>query len=149
MHHSTYLRIVRASASLSLSFSFSLFALAACHSSKAAEEPPKGLPQSVIRKAIGDEASRLNKCYDDSEAKKQGIEGRVVTHFRIAPKGNVEWAENVSDEAPAEAQPEERPLLRDPEVTGCVTAFFRTMKFPAADLPSDVTFPFVFGEKTK
>ena len=71
-------------------------------------------------------------CFEAASASDPSLKGNVGIAFSISPSGGVSAA-NVSGSS-----------LKNPRVEGCMLRTFQRLKFPAADKPTNASFPFAF-----
>ena len=82
----------------------------------------------VMRSRVG----VFRACYAKEVAKRKSLRGKIVVRFEINPPGVVTKASLASSTLKSEA------------VETCVVTQIKRLKFPAADEPSVVSYPFVF-----
>ena len=92
-----------------------------------------GLSPDQIGRVVRQNASAIKYCYETQVQRRPNMRGQVAIAFRIDPSGSVSTARVASSS------------LGDSNVEGCVVRVVRRMRFPQADTPSSVTFPFSFG----
>lgn len=99
---------------------------------KEASRAGMGLSPDQIRRVVLSRMGAFQACYEIATARDPTLKGGVTVGFSITPAGSV-TSVGVSNSSLANAR-----------VEGCVTRQFGRLKFPAADKPTNASFPFVF-----
>lgn len=96
-----------------------------------------GLPRDAVQQVIRTQTVRLRACYDrlllGTSAE---TAGRVSIRFHVEPSGIVRQVEIASA------------TIGDPTFQDCVRNVVRELRFPSADAPTIVTYPFRFEGPT-
>jgi TonB family protein len=71
-------------------------------------------------------------CFEQAREKDPGIGGEVRVWFQISPDGSLASSSIASS------------TLGNAEVESCLLEVFSTLKWPAAEKPTNVSFPFLF-----
>lgn len=94
-----------------------------------------GLRHDEIRQVVRGQQGRLRSCWDRLQlATSDPSGGTVSVRFTVEPAGTVRQAEIASA------------TIADPAFLECVRGAIRELRFPAADAPTIVTYPFRFEQ---
>lgn len=99
---------------------------------KAAPKPGQGLSADQIRRVVMSRFGAFRACYDAAQGRDPTLQGSLGVSFSITPGGSVAAASIGGS------------TLNNSRVEGCILRQFRRLKFPAADKPSNASFPFAF-----
>jgi hypothetical protein len=101
------------------------------------------LAPEIIQRIVRDNFAGMRTCYEEGLRRDPTLKGKISTKFVIGLDGTVSSAADVHDAPPSERPdlPEalrdvdgrrqrEEPRFPDPEVTACVVARFKALKFP-------------------
>jgi hypothetical protein len=91
----------------------------------------QGLSSEQIRRIVMGRSGSFNACFDLDPAAKGGLS----ISFGITPDGSVSRASIGSSS------------IKNPRIEGCMLRVFNRLKFPAADKPTNASFPFVTAKK--
>lgn len=105
-------------------------------------EPPLGVEVEetrtleVIRAVVAKNRDEVRACFDALSKEEKGSGGMLTIAFEISPQGDVRAA----------SLNEERTTIRQPKLTTCATAAFKTIKFPPSSRGFESTgnYPFNF-----
>lgn len=92
----------------------------------------QGLSPEQIARVVRSRMGAFQACYESAAAADPSLKGNVGIAFSISPGGGVSAA-NISGSS-----------LKNPRVEGCMLRTFQRLKFPAADKPTNASFPFAF-----
>jgi hypothetical protein len=100
----------------------------------AAQKGPsgQGLSPEQVRRVVMSRQGAFQACFEMASAHDPTLQGNVGISFSISPGGDVSAA-SVSGSS-----------LKNPRVEGCMLRTFQRLHFPAADKPTNASFPFVF-----
>jgi TonB family protein len=92
-----------------------------------------------IRATITSNRDRFRACYDQSQKKHSGIEGKFVLHFVVHPNGTLKAAE--VDQAASQ--------IHADDLAACAISVLKTLKFAPSKkgMESTVNYPFDFHPK--
>ncbi len=101
------------------------------------------LAPEIIQRIVRDNFAGMRTCYEEGLRRDPTLKGKISTKFVIGLDGTVSSAADVHDAPPSERPdlPEalrdvdgrrqrEEPRFPDPEVTACVVARFKALRFP-------------------
>ncbi len=90
----------------------------------------------VIRGVVLKNRQKVRDCYERELAKSPGLRGTLTIHFKLDPRGNVEFAKL---NAP-------RSTLKQPVLAKCAIDTIKSLKFPESSrgFESEVNYPFDF-----
>jgi len=109
-------------------------------SSPALDPQAKGrLAPEVIQKVVRADFKEMQRCYEKALGRNPELKGKITTLFVIDRDGAVAAAE----ETEGDGTP---PRLQDPNVTACVVARFKALRFPPPEGGGvvKVQYPIVF-----
>lgn len=101
------------------------------------------LPPEVIQRIVRDNFAGMRTCYEEGLRRDPTLKGKISTKFVIGLDGTVSSAADVHDAPPSDRpdlpdalrdvdgrRQREEPRFPDPEVTACVVARFKALRFP-------------------
>lgn len=110
--------------------------------SQAERRPPhvaieNGLSRQQIDRVVRAHSQRLRRCYERELNRNPAAAdgGKVVVQFTIDKRGEVTSARIASS------------TMKIRTIEQCIVAEVRRLRFPAADAPSFVTYPFLFSAR--
>lgn len=103
------------------------------------DRPDVRVTQKIVRASF----PRLRKCYEAGLARDPTIMGRVSVEFVIERDGSVSRARESREPSPEGGLA--IPFMAVPEVTACIVAAYRELRFPPFWKPTTVVYPIVFA----
>jgi hypothetical protein len=102
------------------------------------------LAPEIIQRVVRDNFAGMRTCYEEGLRRDPALKGKITTKFVIGLDGTVSAAADVHDAASSERpdlpvdalrdvdgrREAQDPRFPDPEVTACVVARFKALKFP-------------------
>ncbi len=95
----------------------------------------QGLSPEQIARVVRSRMGAFQACYESAAAADPTLKGNVGIAFSVSPGGSVSAASVTGSS------------LKNPRVEGCMLRTFQRLRFPAADKPTNASFPFAFRAK--